>query len=336
MTTQVAAPAPLAEGMPSANVAAQAGCEAGFDVAVPHTGYVWWYVDALSDDGRQGITLIAFVGSVFSPYYAWARRRDAGDPENFCALNVALYGEHGKHWTLTERGRGAVQRSPTRFSVGPSSLTWEGGVLTIAVDETTVPLPSRVRGRVRVTPVVRVGEVFTLDAHGRHRWRPIAPRARVEVEFTQPRVRWQGDAYLDSNAGDRPLETDFASWDWSRASLPDGGTAVLYDVVPRTSEAMSLALRIAASGAVERFAAPPRATLPGTLWRVARGTRAEAPHGARVQRTLEDTPFYARSVVTSQLLGTPVTAMHESLSLDRFRSPWVQLLLPFRMPRRAR
>ena len=34
-------------------------------------GYVWWYVDALSDDGRHGLTLIAFIGSVFSPYYAW-------------------------------------------------------------------------------------------------------------------------------------------------------------------------------------------------------------------------------------------------------------------------
>ena len=43
-------------------------------------GYVWWYVDALSDDGRHGLTLIAFIGSVFSPYYALARRRGAGDP----------------------------------------------------------------------------------------------------------------------------------------------------------------------------------------------------------------------------------------------------------------
>jgi len=33
------------------------------------------------------------------------------------------------------------------------------------------------------------------------------------------------------------------------------------------------------------------------------------------------------------LLGESVTAMHESLSLDRFRARWVQMLLPFRMPR---
>ena len=27
-----------------------------------------WYVDAISDDGRHGLTIIAFIGSVFSPY----------------------------------------------------------------------------------------------------------------------------------------------------------------------------------------------------------------------------------------------------------------------------
>ena len=42
-------------------------------------GYAWWYVDALSDDGRHGLTIIAFIGSVFSPYYAWAAARHA-DP----------------------------------------------------------------------------------------------------------------------------------------------------------------------------------------------------------------------------------------------------------------
>ena len=46
-----------------------------FDQIVPHNGYAWWYVDALSDDGENGITIIAFIGSVFSPYYAFARRR---------------------------------------------------------------------------------------------------------------------------------------------------------------------------------------------------------------------------------------------------------------------
>jgi carotenoid 1,2-hydratase len=41
-------------------------------------------------------------------------------------------------------------------------------------------------------------------------------------------------------------------------------------------------------------------------------------------------------VLSQRLLGEDVIAVHESLSLDRFRSRWVQALLPFRMPRRAR
>ena len=38
-----------------------------FNEPVARNGYSWWYVDGLSDDGSQGITLIAFIGSVFSP-----------------------------------------------------------------------------------------------------------------------------------------------------------------------------------------------------------------------------------------------------------------------------
>ena len=53
-------------------------------------------------------------------------------------------------------------------------------------------------------------------------------------------------------------------------------------------------------------------------------------------RSLEDGPFYARSLIESTLLGERVHGVHESLSLDRFAAPWVQALLPFRMPRRAR
>jgi carotenoid 1,2-hydratase len=49
---------------------------------------------------------------------------------------------------------------------------------------------------------------------------------------------------------------------------------------------------------------------------------------------LEDAPFYSRSLLATHLAGSPGPAIHESLDLDRFRSRWVQCLLPFRMPRR--
>ena len=148
-----------------------------FDQVVPPGGYLWWYVDALSDDGEYGLSIIAFVGSVFSPYYALARSRAGGvaEPENHCALNVALYGKGGKRWTMTERGRSHVSRNAQHYQIGPSSLHWDGQALTIDIDEINVPLPMSVRGRVTVRPEGLCNFVTPLDNEGLHRWGPIAP-----------------------------------------------------------------------------------------------------------------------------------------------------------------
>ena len=54
---------------------------------------------------------------------------------------------------------------------------------------------------------------------------------------------------------------------------------------------------------------------------------------ARVQQTLEDTPFYVRSVLEAGVLGERVTAVHETLHIPRLVSTAVQGMLPFRMPR---
>jgi carotenoid 1,2-hydratase len=289
----------------------------------------------LSDDGRHGITLIAFIGSVFSPYYALARRRGKGDPENHVALNVALYGAGGKRWALTERGRDALQRDAHHFHIGPSSLDWDGTTLTISIREVTTPLPGRIRGVVRVHPAALVEEAFSLDGAGEHTWRPIAPVSRVEVDLDHPHLSWSGKGYFDWNSGSVPLEQSFARWDWSRASTADG-TTILYDVNERDGGSRSLAVRIGATGEVTHIPAPPRVTLaPTRIWRIARGTRNDAAAPAPHVETLEDTPFYARSLVMAQIDGVPAHAMHESLSLDRFRTPIVQMMLPFRMPRRT-
>jgi carotenoid 1,2-hydratase len=294
-------------------------------------------VDGLSDDARFGITLIAFVGSVFSPYYAWARRRGQADPANHCALNVALYATGGRgprRWTLTERGRSALGQGASRLAIGPSALSWDGKTLVVDIDERAAPLPHRVRGQVRVHPLGITERDFLIDGdRGRHRWWPIAPRSRMEVEMQSPRLAWRGTGYFDMNAGSEPLERGFRSWDWSRADA-DGASLILYDTRGPEGDDRSLALRIADQGAVENLSSPPHSPLPKTaIWRIRRATRSDEKTPAWVARTLEDTPFYARSVVRARLHGRDVTAMHESLSLTRFASPWVQLLLPFRMPR---
>jgi len=299
-----------------------------FDLEVPPGGYAWWYVDALSDDGAEGLTIIGFVGSVFSPYYAWSGR---ADPANHCAVNVALYNRRGGRWAMTERPRGQVQRSLDEIRVGRSALRWDGDGLTIDVDEQAFPLPSRVTGQVRLRPEVSTQHRVPLDPGGEHVWWPIAPRSRVEVVFSHPSLKWSGTGYFDTNWGASPLEDAFVEWSWSRAPLEEGA-AVLYDVTRREGGPLSMALRFDAAGAVEPFDPPPWYQLPaGAIWRVPRATRAEGT--PRVSRTLEDTPFYTRSVLETRLLGRATEAVHESLCLRRFSTDWVKFLLMFRMPR---
>jgi carotenoid 1,2-hydratase len=300
-----------------------------FDVAVAPNGYAWWYIDASSADGAYGLTIIAFVGSVFSPYYKLSGRQR---PDNHCAINVALTGPRGSAWAMTERPASRVERSTSHFQVGPSGVHWDGETMVIDIAEISAPLPYKVRGTVRVTPEMIGTTAFALDPAGRHRWHPVAPRAHVEVAMTHPGVRWSGPGYFDSNFGDEPLEHGFNDWHWSRAHLKDD-VAVLYEGHRRDGTPFDLALRLDRQGNWHDVDQPAPAGLPRTGWLVKRATRADAGSRPRVIKTWIDAPFYARSLLSTRLFGEDVRAVHESLSLGRFRSPIVQTMLPYRMPR---
>ena len=256
--------------------------------------------------------------------------------DNHCAINVALYSPGQRRWTMTERGSSSVERDAEHFRVGPSQLTWRGDHLEIDLNEISVPVPQRVRGTVRVYPEALCNYVNALDDAGKHRWGPIAPCARVEVELAKPGLRWQGNAYLDSNEGDEPVTVPFKTWDWSRARMADGSTAVIYDVTQLNGARTLLAERFKPDGSWQSFeAAPKREALASTLWRIERGVRSDVGTTSSVVQTLEDTPFYARSLLQTQLLGEQVTAVHETIEPPRLTSRAVQMMLPFRMPRRA-
>ncbi len=254
---------------------------------------------------------------------------------NHCALNVALYGPGARRWTMTERAARRVAVSREHFAIGPSALHWDGDGLTVAIDEIGMPLPvpRRVRGTVRIRPQALTDHRVVLNADGDHRWWPIAPTASIEVELSQPALRWSGPGYLDMNQGDVPIAEGFRDWHWSRAPTREGA-AVLYGGVRRDGSRFDLGWRFDRAGLASPIEPPPAAGLPRSGWRITRETRSDAGHPARLVETLEDTPFYARSLVATSLHGEKVTSMHESLSLDRFASPVVQAMLPFRMPRR--
>jgi carotenoid 1,2-hydratase len=266
---------------------------------------------------------------VFSPYYAWRGRRD---PEDHCAINVALYGQT-KRWAMTERGRNALSRSAEAFALGRSHISWDGRGLDIRIDETCAPWPHRLKGRVRLDSDAFNPRTFELERAGRHLWRPIAPLARVSVEWEAPELSWSGPGYFDTNHGDEPLENAFRSWTWSRARLKQGAR-VFYEAQRRREAPLALSLGFAEDGAIDDVEAPARVSLPKSLWRVARDTRSDGD--TRLLESLEDAPFYARSRIAHRLAGEDTISMHETLDLGRLASPVVKAMLPFRMPRWSR
>jgi carotenoid 1,2-hydratase len=63
--------------------------------------------------------------------------------------------------------------------------------------------------------------------------------------------------------------------------------------------------------------------------------RNQNSESLKVQKVLENTPFYTRSVLNSELLGEKVLSFHETLSVPKLTLTSTQLMLPWRMPRRT-
>jgi len=276
--------------------------------------------------------VIALLGNVFSPRRARVRDRgdDAGHWSAFCAVNVALEHRGVRRWIMTEHPRETVHRSAASLAIGRSSLRWTGDALEVVIDERSAPWRTRTRGRIRLCPAAMLQHTVALDGDGSHRWSPLAPAATVHAVFDEPWLRFDGHGYLDTNAGDGPLEEAFASWSWSRA-IGRERTAIAYDVIARDGSAARRDLVVDRRGRLTAGDGGRRVELPRTAFGLRRPFHAPGDGGASLVSTLEDGPFYARSVVRTSLDGVSTLAMHEAVSLDRLRARWVRFLVPFRM-----
>ncbi len=282
---------------------------------------------------------------MFSPHYYRARKRSAyPDPARHCGFNLALYSRGKNAWVFTEHHPSAIHRSEEAFVIGDSVVRWDGDALVARVEERTAVLGQRVSGEIRLHPHNCFQHPVALDPNGRHHWWAVAPHARVELKLDRPGLKFSGSGYHDTNFGREPLEAGFQDWSWSRAELEEGA-AILYDARPRAGEGEASMIQrgflFRQNGELDALEAPRELTLPNTRWGIARPTRCDALGEAsadevRVLRDLEDTPFYSRSLIQTRLRGQSVRAVHESLSLDRFDTRWVQLMLPFRLRRGRR
>jgi carotenoid 1,2-hydratase len=244
-------------------------------------------------------------------------------------MNVALYGRKASAWALQESVVTDADRTGCGVAIGRSSMIWEGDRLTVDIDERS-PLGRSLRGKVVLHPDARTGLEIPIDDRGQHRWWPVAPLARIEVDLPLPGARFSGHGYHDANAGDVPIESAFETWNWSRARL-GAGAVMTYDVACTSGAERSLALKVSRSGRVEPLEHTRMSPLGTTAWRLERRARADQGHGATVVRALEDGPFYARALLKTRLDGSDGIAMHETLAAHRLRSALVRFFTSFRM-----
>ena len=213
---------------------------------------------------------------------------------------------------MTERGRRALQaRHGHTWTIGPSALAWDGTALTIGIDEITRAVPvAHARHGARHPggahrPAPSGWTRAAAIAGGRSRpargsrsssTSPACAGAATAISTATPATsRWK--TAFTTGTGRAPAPRDGSRHALRRARR-DGGHAVA---------GIGAAIR---TGSVEQFEPPPRRHLPTTRW-LARGARAPGRMRARPRRwpqTLEDAPFYARSVLATHLLGEPVTA----------------------------
>ncbi|WP_279512630.1 carotenoid 1,2-hydratase [Meridianimarinicoccus aquatilis] len=287
----------------------------------------------MSDCGTRAISVIAFIGSVFSPWYRWSGRRD---PDNHVCINVATYGPGGR-FTMTDRGRSALRQTEDSFTVGPSSLHWDGNALRIDIDEISAPpVISRVRGTITLTPRAVTTVELPLTPDGAHIWRPFAPVSDIQVDLDAPGWTWSGHGYFDANFGTRALEDDFSFWTWGRYPVGQGSTC-FYDASRLDGTTLAAAIRFDDAGGAQVMRDPPTLTpMRRSLWAVKRETRADAGHKPRQVSPMLEAPFYSRSMVRTQIDGEQTTGVHEALDLRRFCSPLLKPMLAVRVPRRPR
>jgi carotenoid 1,2-hydratase len=333
-------------------------------------GYAWWYVEVHDvAEGRYGLTLILFAGSVFSPDYA-ARRR-AGEPVcglDVPAVNFALYERtRGPYpttqraWVMNEYPRQALQLADGSIRIADSALTFApGGGVTIALDEDTTRFfgrrGPRVRGRITIAPPppgpgpLRLGENRRGEAHC---WQPLAARAAatVELQLGSTAIAYPGLAYCDHNYGSGRLEDTFAHWGWAHGfptpspagAPPDEGALIVYSATDLGGQSRQLSVRYRDSQHPPEVLSADLPDEPVPTERDLRWLRVPQKFSAgpyTCQRapggTLEDTPFYARfaaRLFPTAPGGPEFLGVGEYLDLGRFRRRSLQHLLRYKTRR---
>lgn len=250
--------------------------DAGWHDLQESGAYEWWYLDALSTDGRTAIVLIWFVGLPFSPDYLTDHERGKRPPAlDHVALFAAVYrGGRQICYALNRYPRDAFEASRDRLAVrvGPNVVEARDGSVVARFDVPLLLGGSRLVGELDVRPRTSALPIDFGPGAGAadHVWNPLAPDCGVRGSFAIEGARgadrggaFHGRGYLDHNYGRRPLTEGITRWHWGRAHF-DETTVVYYHTEPAAGPAETLLATVDGAGASRVV---PEARFEASAWR---------------------------------------------------------------------
>ena len=333
--------------------------DAGWHDLDESAAYEWWYLDAISSDGRTAFVFIWFAGLPFSPDALTNHERGRpASARDHVAMFTAVYVD-GKQiaYALNRHPESefVAERERLRVRVGPNPLERHvDGAISAVVDAPMLFGGGRLSGDLRVSSSGADGGGIGEVAGGAdHVWNPLVPSCDVagslRLTGADGSEKWstefEGRGYLDHNYGRRPLTEGIRRWHWGRAHLGDT-TIVYYQTEPTSGPDESVLAVIDDSGSASnctdvRFAASDwrrRVLCPRFPNRVEVSGRRGSERVAftAVRRHVVDWgPFYMRFLcdVTATVGGRELSgvAMTEYLDPRGLRARWLRPLIKTRI-----
>jgi carotenoid 1,2-hydratase len=221
------------------------------------SAYEWWYFDAVSDDGRDALTVIFLDNFIFSPRYnkfcAQTEKNQESKTKTVFPAIAFCYYRDGKILY-----RAINEFNPEDFSartdfpacqIGNNRFDFEAtpyGVRYIVNIDAVLRGNQRLRASLEWLIIERDFQPVAPSVKAGHFWNLAAPRADVTGKIdvfnsagkSQNHLQFRGTGYHDHNQDARWLPATVSEWQWGRAHFNDA-TAVFYRYCEKDSEAYS-------------------------------------------------------------------------------------------------
>lgn len=324
----------------------------------------WWYFDAISEDERDVVVLVWYVGLPFDPAYGVAALRSLRDPGRYpaprsrdhCAIGLSWYRD-GKPmaYALNAFRAGDFRHNARPFvlEVEQNRLSRSDGAYRLQIETPGVDGKSLLQADFEFQPApgTRPLERELGTDSTPHRWILAAADCQVVGSLrlngrNASDLAFRGRGYHDHNAGAEEISSAMRRWCWGRAHL-GSSTLVYYRAEPRSGDPRSLVIHcrdgrqdpIDPSDPVVT-SQPARNVFGLQSFRQVAWSDAGVDYRVRARACVDDGPFYQRWLSDFEVVG-PLEGAHprrtlgitEHLDAQALNRPWFNWMIPYRLKR---